>query len=157
MYLTYNFTALSFYPSLSLIWRGIRKEGGRLLRVRGLSQTCEQNRIDSLFKRLKERETNSKKTLSCIQKEYDYIFIEFFAKKSPSLQIYRQISRKQLFHQIIFIKLAKTYIQYSFPPNLYDNIKYQAIKEIILFHKNNLKFNFLYIIYVLKYVASTNY
>ena len=42
---------------------GKGKKGAELLWVGGLSQTHEQNRIDSLFKRLKERETNCKKNV----------------------------------------------------------------------------------------------
>ena len=60
---------LSLSLSLSLSnMAGKGKKGAELLWVGGLSQTREQNRIDSLFKRLKERETNCKKRYRVFRK-----------------------------------------------------------------------------------------
>ena len=50
-------------------------EGAELLWVGGLSQTREQNRIDSLFKRLKERETNCKKKRYCVFRKNMIIYL----------------------------------------------------------------------------------
>jgi len=81
-------------------------EGAELLWVGGLSQTREQNRIDSLFKRLKEREKNCKKNIIVyLERIWLYIYRTLCEKKPKFIDFSPNIKKTNIlpnnFHKII--------------------------------------------------------
>ena len=81
------------------------KKGAEMMGVGGLSQTREQNRVYSLFKRLKERETNCKKNVIVyLERIWLYIYRTICEKKPKFIDFSPNIKKTNIlpnnFHKI---------------------------------------------------------
>ena len=84
------------------------KKGAELMGGGGLSQTREQNRIYSLFKRLKERETNCKKKHYRVFRKNMIIYIyRTLCEKKPKFIDFSSDVKKTIILPNNFHKISK--------------------------------------------------